>query len=377
MAFVALLAAGTGLAQSRSPFRGCVVSGTCCQHGQQLSRRRMQRLGCMSVRLGQSDTYLSDIGAGTIAWGDSKRGYGNTFSKQDVTAAVRYLAAHGVNHFDCAEVYGSRSIAAGEGAEQLLGDVGNAVSARTPLIFASKYFPLPWTAIVGVGGGVRLGRRAVRDALRLSLTRMGRAKLDLYYLHFPLPIVPGIYDGLADCVNAGLIDHVGVSNHNVNQLKAAHSSLSARGIKLAANQFRYNLLDRSAEASGLLAETLDLGVTPVAYEPLAKGLLTGKYTDNQVSAGHLYSPTQLKLYKQLTSLMRFIGVIQGGSQTARSVTEVALAYCRAKSMVVIPGIKTEGQAREAIRSMEFDLDADHIGTLEEKVAYIKTIQGRL
>jgi aryl-alcohol dehydrogenase-like predicted oxidoreductase len=292
------------------------------QSQQPSAQLRRQRRSCpvLSVQLGQSDTYLSGVGAGTIAWGDAKRGYGSAFNRQDVTAAVRYLVANGVNHFDCAEVYGSRAISAGEGAEQLLGDAMSAPDMPSDIVLASKYFPLPWTAIVGVGGGVRLGRQAVRDALRESLTRMGKAKLELYYLHFPFPLVAGLYDGLADCVDAGLIDHVGVSNHNAKQLKAAYANLSERNIKLAANQFRFSILDRSAEESGLLAQTLDLGVTPVAYEPLAKGLLSGKYTDGEASPGRKYTLAQLKLYKQLTALMRFIGSLQGGEQTAHSVS---------------------------------------------------------
>lgn len=262
-------------------------------------------------------------------------------------------------------MYGSGSIAAGEGAEQLLGEA--LVSSAGEAVTSTKFFPVPWTALVGVGGGVRLGRQAVIDALRQSLTRLGLASVGVLYLHFPSPL-PGLYDGLADCVDAGLVKGVGVSNHNVAQLKSARKALSGRGVSLVANQFRYHLLDRSAEKNGLLEETLSLGITPVGYEPLAGGLLTGKYTNAEVSPGRRYTTAQLKLYKQLTNLMRFLGATGGGQP--RSNAEVALAFCVAKGIVPIPGVKTEGQARDIVRALDWNLDQDVVDVLGEKSDYI-------
>jgi aryl-alcohol dehydrogenase-like predicted oxidoreductase len=323
----------------------------------------------MVVRLGESETYVSEIGCGTIAWGDKAKGYDTTFAKRDLFAAVKYLANNGVNFFDCAEVYGRSA------AENILGDALAQPEMPSGAVLSTKFFPLPWTAIVGVGGGVRLGRQAVREALRYSLTRLGAASVDLYYIHFPFPL-PGLVDGMADCVDAGLVRHVGVSNYNRQQLKDVHAAFAARNVRLASNQFRFNILDRSAEISGLLEETLSLGVTPVAYEPLAQGLLTGKYTENETSPGSKYTLQQLKLVKQLTNLMKFVGAV-GGRGEPRSITEVALAYCISKGVVAIPGIKNEGQAREAVRALNWAMSRDIVETLDEKSDYIVRQQGRM
>lgn len=287
-----------------------------------------------TIPLGQTVTQISTIGAGTISWGDTSRGYNRTFSEADTVVATAALCAAGVTFFDTAEVYGSRSIASGAGAEQLLSSALAAAASvsSSPPIVATKYFPVPWTAVVGVGGGVRLGRGAVRDALRRSLTRLGAASVPLYYLHFPMPLVPGLVDAIADLVDDGLVNAVGVSNHNVAQLKDAGAALRARGVPLAANQFRYHLLDRSAEASGLLEETLAMGATPVGYEPYCRGLLTGRLTDGRVSPGRKYTAQQLKLYKQMCDLMRFVGATSGGGSD-RAAAEVALAFCVAKGVV--------------------------------------------
>lgn len=60
----------------------------------------------MAVRLGQTNTYISPIGVGTLAWGDVSKGYGKAFIKADVSAASKFLLENGVNFFDCAEVRG-------------------------------------------------------------------------------------------------------------------------------------------------------------------------------------------------------------------------------------------------------------------------------
>jgi aryl-alcohol dehydrogenase-like predicted oxidoreductase len=332
------------------------------KHGEYPTRARLVGPTCMSVRLGESDSYVSEIGCGTIAWGDKARGYDGTFNRRDVLAAAKYLAANGVNHFDCAEVYGRGN------AEQLLSDALAQPGVPAGTVVSTKFFPLPWTAIVGVGGGVRLCRQSVRDALRNSLTRLGAARVGLYYIHFPFPL-PGLVDGIADCVDAGLVQEVGVSNYNRRQLREVYSAFTSRGIKLACNQFRFNLLDRSAEKSGLIEETLALGLTPIGYEPLAQGLLTGKYTDNVNSPAGKYTLQQLKLFRQLTNLMRFVGTV-GASGEPRTITEVALAYCVSKNLVAIPGIKNEGQAREAVRALNWAMSRDIVETLDEKSDYI-------
>lgn len=107
----------------------------------------------MGVRLGDTDIYVSEVGVGTIAWGDSGRGYGSSFDKRDVNAAVQYLVENGVNLFDCAEVYGYKSMRAGECAEQLLGDaVARLGKGGMDLVLSSKFFPVPWTNAL-IGGG--------------------------------------------------------------------------------------------------------------------------------------------------------------------------------------------------------------------------------
>ena len=82
---------------------------------------------------------------------------------------------------------------------------------------------------------------------------------------------------MADAVEAGKIKAVGVSNYSAEQMRTAHAALARRGIPLASNQVEYSLLHRQPEVNGVLDACRELGVTLIAYQPLAGGALTGKY----------------------------------------------------------------------------------------------------
>lgn len=338
----------------------------------------------MTVRIGPNNEnalFTSEIGVGTIAWGDKERGYGDSFTRRDVEGAVSYLLENGVNFFDTAEVYGYRSIKDGESSEQLLGDavVASKGGSRGRALISTKFFPVLWTNAL-VGGGLRLGKAAVLEALQASMTRLGVGVVDLYVIHFPFPYFGGenaIVDGFAEAYDRGLIRAVGVSNYNhPESLRRIHGAFAARGVPLVSNQIRYNLIDRSAERSGLFETAKELDVTIFSYEPLSKGLLTGKFTENLESPGRRFTLQQLNFYRPLTSLMKFMGAMEGRDNT-RSITEVALGYIVSKGIVPIVGIKTEGQAREVVRAMDpnWKMSSEFVQVLDEKTDYLAKFKG--
>lgn len=332
------------------------------------------------IQLGPASLSLSTstLAAGTLAWGDATRGYGTEFSSSDLSSAFTYLIQNGVNFFDTAEVYGYRSRSTSESAEHLLATFRTSVPGGDAALLSTKYFPIPWTDILISGrGGLRLGRSAVLSALRESLTRLGLASIPLYVLHFPFAAYPGatraIVDGMADAYNLGLVSAVGVSNFDQpDQLRGICKMFGERDVPVVSNQVKYSLIDRRAETSGLFETAKELGLVTFAYEPLAKGLLTGKFTDPErtVSPGRRYTAQQLAFYKQLTNLMKFVGAVQGGSGP-RSVAEVAVKYVMAKGFVPICGVKNEGQARELVRAMDRNWSLeDCVALLDEKSEYL-------
>src|SRR3990172_2611126 len=269
------------------------------------------------ISLGPTDVRISPMGVGAWAWGDRFYwGYGRTYTEDDVRGAFEASVAAGINFFDTAEVYGFGQ------SERLLSRAGQ--GAEQQIVVASKFMPLPW----------RLRRGSLLRALRGSLRRLGTSQVDLYQMHWPFPPVPieRWMEGLADAVEGGLTRAVGVSNYNVEQTRRAHAALARRGVPLASNQVEYSLLQREPEGSGLLETCRELGVTLIAYSPLAQGLLTGKYTPEHPPPGMRARRGRRRLAKlePLIARLREIGEAHG-----KTPAQVALNWIICKGAVPI------------------------------------------
>jgi aryl-alcohol dehydrogenase-like predicted oxidoreductase len=202
---------------------------------------------------------LSRFTPATLAYG------GADGADQEASAFHASLAA-GVTLFDTAAMYSNGA------SERRLGDLAQGTSALVATKFPS---------------GPRATAEDMPGALQASLARLRRTTIDLYQHHFPsrrvdIPTLMGL---MADAVDAGQVRAVGVSNYSAAQMRTAHRVLADRGIPLAANQVQYSLLHRRPEVDGVLDTCRELGVTLIAYQPLASGALTGKYLDGQRPRG--------------------------------------------------------------------------------------------
>ena len=300
------------------------------------------------VRLGMTDLQVSLLGIGTWPWGDRLYwGYGRSYTDADLQAAFERSLAAGINFFDTAEIYGHGH------SERLLGRFVRA--AGQPVVVATKFMPFPW----------RLRRKALLDALRSSLERLGLPQVDLYQIHWPYPPVPinTWMQALAEVVQAGLVRAVGVSNYSARQMRRAQAALARWGVPLASNQVHYSLLHRQPERDGVLAACRELGVTLIAYGPLAKGMLTGKYTpDNSlpIPRGLRVGRQQLARIQPLIALLCEIGEGHRGKTPA----QVALNWLICKGAVPIPSVKNLDQAEQNAGAMGWRLTDDEIAALD-------------
>ena len=305
------------------------------------------------IPLGKTDIRISPLGLGTWQWGDRMMwGYGKTHTDSDIHDAFHVSLQSGVNFFDTAEVYGKGR------SEQLLG--ARLREARqspqiAPLVVATKFMPYPW----------RLWKGALVSKLRDSLARLGLERVDLYQIHWPfLPVPIEVWaNALADAVEAGLPRAVGVSNYNSAQMLRAHSALAKRGIPLASNQVEFHLLNRRVEREGLLKLCRELGVTLIAYSPLAKGMLTGKYTPLTRPPGlrsYLFRRARLSKIQPLIQLLRAIGKAHEG----KSPSQVALNWVISKGAVPIPGAKNAKQAQENAAALGWRLAEAEMAALD-------------
>ncbi len=196
---------------------------------------------------------VSAIGFGAMSFAGVYGGVEDTESEATLARALEL----GVNFIDTANIYG-----AGRSEEV----VGRAIKGRRhDVVLATKF---------GGGGARGLGRREkVRPALEASLVRLGTDYVDLYYLHRVDPTTPieETVGAMAELVTAGLVRHLGISEAAPATIRRAHATHP-----IAALQTEYSLFSRDPERE-ILPTTRELGIGFVAYSPLGRGMLTGRF----------------------------------------------------------------------------------------------------
>ena len=312
---------------------------------------------------------LPTIGVGTLAWGDPRRGWGQTFNSTDLAEAFSILQDAGVSLYDTSEVYGYQSVRLSESSEQLLSSLV-APSSPPPMI-STKFMPVPWTNLLA-GAGVRIGRQAVVEAARASVARLGVGSVDVYSLHAPLPYVGGrraLYEGLAEVYNLGLCRAVGLCNVGASQLREAHAALRQLGVPVATNQIKYSVFNIERELDGTIETCLELGVTPIAHTPLAGGLATTYYAHALARRGGRrgrvgrYDARQLLVFSHLFEVMSAVSESVSTESTSRSEAQVALRFVVAKGCVPIPGVNNAAQAKEVAGALDWQLELDDVEAL--------------
>lgn len=309
-----------------------------------------------TLTLGSSGPTVPALGVGTWAWGDSLFwDYGKAYSDSDLHAAFEACLDAGLTLFDTAEIYGFGQ------SERLLGQFmqQRPQQAAQDAIVATKYFPLPW----------RFSKQSVADALTASLDRLQVASVALYQVHWPLNFLlsqKDLMQALAAEVKRGRIGAVGVSNYSASQMREAHGYLAEQGVPLAANQVQYSLLNRKIETSGVMATARELGVTILAYSPLAQGLLTGKYTpeaDLKPAGARRISPSFSQ--ENLTKLKPVVQALNEiGEHHGRTPAQVALNWLVAQGNVLpIPGAKNARQAAQNAGALGWQLAVDDLERL--------------
>jgi aryl-alcohol dehydrogenase-like predicted oxidoreductase len=177
---------------------------------------------------------------------------------------------------------------------------------------------------------------------------------------------------MAELVQAGKIRTVGVSNFSAKRMRAAHAALARRGIPLVANQMPYSLLDRRIESNGVLAAAKELGITLIAYSPLAQGLLSGKFHDDPSLIRKSPGPRKflpnfrakgLERSRPLVEELRKIAAAHGA--TPSQVALNWLAHFHGDTVVVIPGATKRRHAEENVGSMGFTLSQEELRRVDE------------
>ncbi|QIR37860.1 aldo/keto reductase [Tolypothrix sp. PCC 7910] len=307
-----------------------------------------------TIALGKNGPVVTPLCLGTWAWGDKLFwSYGDGYGPEQLKAAFTAALEAGVTFFDTAEVYGLGI------SETLLGQFLQ--ETQQPVQIATKFGPLPW----------RFTGQSVSEALTESLKRLQLERIELYQVHWPFTFFLSqetLMNTLADEVQRGRIGAVGVSNYSAAQMREVQQILAARGVPLAVNQVRYSLLSRQIESQGILSTARELGVTILAYSPLAQGLLTGKYTANPGETPTGARKLDSRFSKEgLQKISPVISLLQKFAEKyERTPAQVALNWLIAQGNVIpIAGVKTAQQVKQNAGALGWRLSDDEVSELEK------------
>jgi len=305
----------------------------------------------MKTRTLGGDVTVSTIGLGCMGMSDF---YG-TADEQQAIDVIHYALDHGINFLDTADMYGPFT------NEKL---VGKAIKdRRNDVILATKFGNerSPDGKFLGVNGKPEYVKKACED----SLQRLGVDHIDLYYQHRVDTTVPieDTIGAMAELVKEGKVRYLGMSEAAAETIRKA-----AKVHKITALQTEYSLWTRDPEEE-ILDTVRELGIGYVAYSPLGRGFLTGRWkTPEDLPEGdwrrnqprfqgdNFYK--NLELVNKVNQLAEEKGVKPG---------QIALAWVLAQGqdIVPIPGTKHIEYLKENIAATEIELDEDDLQRLNE------------
>jgi aryl-alcohol dehydrogenase-like predicted oxidoreductase len=296
--------------------------------------------------LGRSDVKITSIGLG--CWQFSKHGnfagkFWPSLEDELIRDIVRISLEGGINWFDTAELYG-------QGASERMLAAALTSLGKNPgdVVIATKWWPMFRTA------------SSILTTIDDRLDCLKPFPIDLYQVHQPYGFSSEVkeMDAMAKLVQAAKIRHVGVSNFSAKQMRSAWETLQKYGISLVSNQVQYSLLKRKIEVNGVMDTAKELGITIIAYSPLAQGLVTGKFHDNPdllKNAGFrkhtaMFKPSGLEKSRPVAELVKQLAVKYGA--TPSQVALSWLIHFHGDTVVAIPGATKAKHAEENTGAMK-------------------------
>lgn len=287
--------------------------------------------------------------------------WGNSVDRHEATDHVRAFLDAGCQLVDTAYGYG------GGDAETCLGDMLDKLVPRDDLVICTK----AGIHRVADERRVDVSRRGLMHQLDASLQRLRTDHVDLWLVHSWSDEVPltETLSALEWAVATGRARYVGVSNYSGWQATRAFSLLEQSRVPLVVNEIQYSLVERSAERELLpAAESLGFGI--LAWSPLGRGVLTGKYRSGVPAGSRATSPDFPAFAERFLdehSMRVSEAVVMAARGLGVSPSEVALAWVRDRPAVTAPivGARTSAQLRTALTSLELTLPPEIVDALED------------
>ena len=288
---------------------------------------------------------LPKIALGAWAWGNDGT-FGGSLTDADLRPVFDAAMKAGLNLWDTAYAYGMGA------SEKVLGEFLRTVP-RDSYLISDKFTPQCADPNA---------ENAVTALYETSARLLGTDYMDVYWIHNPVG-APEWTRKLIPLAKTGKIGRIGLSNHNLAEIKEAAAILEAEGLKIAAIQNHYSLLNRSSETSGILDYCREKGITFFSYMVLEQGALTGKYdTKHPFPAdsdrGAVYNPMLPQLEKLNAGLKEI------ADKHGVAVAQLPIAWAIAKGTLPIIGVTKVYQVDDAAKAADLKLTADEMETME-------------
>ena len=297
-----------------------------------------------------TNTKVPKVALGAWSWGAGAAGgdqvFGNHLSEADLKPVFDRAMELGLNLWYTAAVYGEGS------SEKILGDFVKTVK-REDILISTKFTPQIASD----------SPDAMQEMLDGSKERLHTDVIDIYWIHNPFDVEKWT-PKLIPLAKSGQIKSIGVSNHDLAEIKRANEILAAEGLKVSAVQNHFSLLHRSSERAGILDYCKENGITFYAYMVLEQGALTGRFnTEHPFPAGtgrgESYNPHLAELEKLLAEMKRI------GEQHHASPAQIATAWAITKGTLPIIGVTKVKQVEEAAAAAQIILSAEEVSLLEK------------
>jgi aryl-alcohol dehydrogenase-like predicted oxidoreductase len=308
--------------------------------------------------LGKSDIKVTPIGLG--CWQFSKQNnlagkFWPTLDDDLILKIVNLSIEGGINWFDTAEIYGNGA------SEKALVNALKATGKKPgDVMIATKWWPM-----------FRFASN-IKKTIDKRLEALDTFPIDLYQIHQPFGFSSEKKEmlAMAQILKDNKIKSIGVSNFSGKKMKNAWETLQKEGIPLASNQVVYSLLNRKIESNGILKTAKELGITIIAYSPLAQGMVTGKFHDNPELLKNIGFRKYSKLFKP-EGMAKSLPVVNLVKELALkyNVTpaQIALNWIlnfNGDMVVAIPGATKESHVKENVGAMSFKLSEEDMDKLD-------------
>lgn len=294
--------------------------------------------------------YTPRVALGAWSWGSGMAGgdqvFGNHLSEAELKPVFEAAMQKGLNLWDTAAVYGAGS------SERILGDFIKELP-REDVIISTKFTPQIASD----------SPDAMQEMLDGSKARLHTDIIDLYWIHNPFDVEKWT-PKLIPLAKSGQIRSIGLSNHNLSELKRANEILAAEGLKVSAVQNHFSLLHRSSERAGILDYCKENGITFYSYMVLEQGALSGFYDQaHPFPEGSARAASYNHALAELESLINEMKGIAAAHEA--TVAQVATAWAIAKGTLPIIGVTKVRHVEDAAKAATLELSQNEIRRMED------------